>query len=58
MLDLGEGATVDEVVRSLGIPAEMTRIVLVNGRDAEPGQRLAPGDTVAIFPPLMGGRAS
>ena len=48
----------DEVVRSLGIPAEMTRIVLVNGRDAEPGQRLAPGDTVAIFPPLMGGRAS
>jgi molybdopterin converting factor small subunit len=47
---------VDEVVCRLGIPADMTRVVLVNGKDAEPGHRLGPGDSIAIFPPLMGGR--
>jgi hypothetical protein len=49
---------VDEVVCRLGIPADMTRVVLVNGKDAEPGHRLGPGDSVAIFPPLMGGSAA
>ncbi len=39
----------------LGIPADLARVVLVNGEDAEPGRRLASGDSVAIFPPLMGG---
>ena len=47
----------DAVVCRLGIPADMTRVVLVNGKDAEPGHRLGPGDSVAIFPPLMGGGA-
>jgi molybdopterin converting factor small subunit len=52
-----EDATVDSVVQRLGIPGDATRVVLVNGRDADPEQRLAAGDTVAIFPPLMGGGA-
>ncbi len=47
----------DSVLRRLGIPADLTRVVLVNGKDADPGRRLAAGDTVAIFPPLMGGSA-
>ncbi|HKB26282.1 MAG TPA: MoaD/ThiS family protein [Methylomirabilota bacterium] len=56
-LDVPEDATVDSVVQRLGIPGDATRVVLVNGRDADPEQRLAAGDTVAIFPPLMGGGA-
>ncbi len=52
-----EDATVDSVVQRLGIPGDATRVVLVNGRDADPEQRLAAGDIVAIFPPLMGGGA-
>ncbi len=55
MLDLPEEGTVDAVARSLGIPPDMARVVLVNGQDAEPDHRLADGDTVTIFPPLMGG---
>lgn len=48
----------DDVARRLGMPADMARVVLVNGQDAEPDRRLADGDSIAIFPPLMGGRAS
>ena len=47
----------DDVTRSLGIPGDLARVVLVNGRDVEPRDRLGPGDIVTIFPPLAGGRA-
>lgn len=57
MLDLPEESTVDDVTRRLGIPGDLTRVVLVNGRDAAPDARLAPGDVLTIFPPLAGGHA-
>ena len=55
MLDVPDGGTVADVARRLGIPADLARVVLVNGRDAAPEQPLTPGDIVAIFPPLAGG---
>ncbi|OGK97366.1 MAG: hypothetical protein A2W08_00970 [Candidatus Rokubacteria bacterium RBG_16_73_20] len=55
VLDLPEDATVGDVMRRLGIPADSTRVVLVNGHDAAPEQSLAPDDVVAVFPPLAGG---
>jgi len=55
VLDLPEDATVSDVMRRLGIPADSTRVVLVNGHDAAPEQSLAPDDVVAVFPPLAGG---
>ena len=55
MLDVPDGGTVADVARRLGIPADLARVVLVNGRDAAPEQPLAPGDVVSIFPPLAGG---
>lgn len=54
-LELPAGATVRDVVESLKIPAEVSCLTVVNGRDAEPDQVLAPGDEVAVFPPLAGG---
>lgn len=57
MLDLPEGSTVDDVTRRLGIPGDLARVALVNGRDAAPGARLTAGDVLTIFPPLAGGRA-
>lgn len=56
-LDVTEGSTVADVASVLGIPADLSRIVLVNDRDADEGRRLASGDVVTLFPPLAGGAA-
>jgi molybdopterin converting factor small subunit len=54
-LDVPPGTTVGDVVESLKIPSELSCLTVVNGRDAPPGQVLAPGDVLAMFPPLAGG---
>ena len=54
-LDVAEGSSVADVARALGIPSELSRIVLVNDRDAPDHQALAAGDVVTLFPPLAGG---
>jgi hypothetical protein len=54
-MEAPEGSTPEDLARALGIPESMARIVLVNGRDAEPGWPLVPGDVVTLFPPLAGG---
>ena len=51
-LDVPEASTVDDIARRLGIPADLARVVLVNGQDAPPGRPLTGGDVVTIFPPL------
>jgi molybdopterin converting factor small subunit len=56
VLDVPEGATVDQVVHSLRIPRELERLTVVNGRDAVPDQALSEGDVLSVFPPLAGGR--
>ncbi|HEY7203167.1 MAG TPA: MoaD/ThiS family protein [Methylomirabilota bacterium] len=55
VLDVPDGATVDQVVHSLRIPRELERLTVVNGRDAVPDQALAEGDVLSLFPPLAGG---
>ena len=54
-LDLPENATVADVVRRLALPDDLPRLMLVNGRDADAGHRLSPGDVVSLIPPLAGG---
>jgi molybdopterin converting factor small subunit len=54
-LEVAAGSTVADVARSLGIPSELSRLVLVNNRDAPDHQALAAGDVVTLFPPLAGG---
>ena len=54
-LNLPPGATVGDVVASLNIPGDVACLIVVNGRDADPEQILAPGDELAMFPPLAGG---
>lgn len=56
VLDVPDGATVDQVVHSLRIPRELERLTVVNGRDAVSGQQLSEGDVLSVFPPLAGGR--
>lgn len=54
-LELPQGATLGALIARLGIPEEKPRILLVNGRHADPGRELAEGDEVALFPPVAGG---
>jgi sulfur-carrier protein len=54
-LDVPEGSTASDVTASLGIPAGLERVLLVNGREASPEHRLTPGDVLAVYPPLAGG---
>lgn len=56
VLDLPDGATVDQVVHSLHIPPDLERLTVVNGRDVTPDHALVEGDVLSLFPPLAGGR--
>ena len=53
-LEVPEDATVADLIVRLGLPDE-PRVVFVNGRHAPDDQILAPGDRLAIFPPVAGG---
>jgi len=52
---LPEGSTVGDVTGALGIPGEMSIVVLVNGAHAQADRVLNPEDIVTLFPPLIGG---
>ncbi|MBI2215882.1 MAG: MoaD/ThiS family protein [Candidatus Rokubacteria bacterium] len=54
-LEIPEGTRVGDVIRLLGIPATMPRIVLVNGEDADDERVLQPRDVLSLVPPLAGG---
>lgn len=55
-LTVQDGATVAQVMKSLGAPDDMPFTTLVNGRHSEADQVLRPGDRLSAFPPLAGGR--
>ena len=61
-IDVADGATVQTVIRSLSLPDEYCHLVLVNGVFLPPSERerrkLAPGDAVAVWPPVAGGARS
>lgn len=54
-LQVPDGFTVGQLIRRLGVPDGMPRIVLINGLDADPEQPLHDGDALSVFPPLAGG---
>lgn len=58
ILEVSEGSTVHDVVRRLGIPADVERVTLLNGGDSTPDARLHDGDVLTVFPPLAGGRGA
>ena len=53
-LEVADGVTVGALVEQIGL-AEEQRITFVNGRHAPDDLPLAPGDRLAIFPPIAGG---
>jgi sulfur-carrier protein len=53
--EVGAPETVRGLLNVLSLPEDLPRIVLVNGRQATEDSSLSAGDTVSIFPPLIGG---
>jgi molybdopterin converting factor small subunit len=54
-VELPEGATVDHLLRRLGIPDDMTQVIIVNNENADFDHPLKEGDRVILIPPLAGG---
>lgn len=54
-MDLAEAATVGDAAAALGVPSELIHAVFVNDRQVTLETKLAPGDMVRIFPPVVGG---
>ncbi|MFH0963593.1 MAG: MoaD/ThiS family protein [Planctomycetota bacterium] len=54
-LELGESATVAEMLEALGIRQKEAKAVFRNARHARADERLADGDRVDIFPAIGGG---
>jgi sulfur carrier protein ThiS len=55
-LDVADGATIDDVLRALAIPAQTVQVVTVNGRfERDRSRSLAASDELAVIPPVGGG---
>jgi molybdopterin converting factor small subunit len=54
-MEIPEETTVSELLRSLKVPAEVRKIIIVNGVHAGESQTLAEGDRIGVFPPVAGG---
>jgi molybdopterin synthase sulfur carrier subunit len=52
---LPDGATVGQLVRQLALPDDQVKVLFVNHVIRREDHQLAPGDVVAIFPPVGGG---
>ncbi len=55
VIEVAEGSTVREVMSRLGIPGDVSRILMVNGRLAREDTVLKDGETLSLVPPLAGG---
>jgi len=54
-LELPEGSFVEDVLAPLGIPPEEIGLFSVNGKAVQKEAALSGGNTVRIFPVIMGG---
>jgi molybdopterin converting factor small subunit len=58
VVELPDGATIDDLLTKLGITYAQAHMVLINGQHQHDYKAavLKKGDAVSIFPPLAGGR--
>jgi sulfur carrier protein ThiS len=54
-MDVAEGATVEDVLRQLNIPAGLVKLIFVDGIHASRESNLKDGSRLGVFPPVGGG---
>jgi len=54
-MNVPENSTIEKVVNSLNLPAEIPLLKIVNGVHTDPQEMLKEGDVLALFPPVGGG---
>ncbi|MBW1780355.1 MAG: MoaD/ThiS family protein [Deltaproteobacteria bacterium] len=54
-ITLDRKITVSELCTLMGIPLDMIKVIMVNGRDASLDDELRGDERVGLFPPLGGG---
>ncbi len=52
--DLEENSDVKDLITKLGLPEDDVKIIFVNGKRVEAGEKLFDGDRVGFFPPVGG----
>jgi molybdopterin converting factor small subunit len=55
VLDVADGATVDDVLRQLNIPIDLVKLIFVDGIHANRDSNLKDGSRLGVFPPVGGG---
>jgi sulfur-carrier protein len=54
-MEIPEGTTISDLLRRLGVPVEVRKIIILNGVHAGESQTLTEGDRIGVFPPVAGG---
>jgi hypothetical protein len=49
-LSLGQGSTVQDVIRGMGVPADRVAMTMLNGRKCQAGSGVKTGDRVILIP--------
>lgn len=55
LMEIEEGTSIQSLLTRLKIPADIPKIIFLNGIHAEESAVLREGDRLGIFPPLAGG---
>ena len=54
-LEVGEGTTIEALLKELKMPLETVKLIFINGVHAKHDDVLKEGDRVGVFPPVAGG---
>ena len=55
ILEFPDEAKIADVLKYLGVPDKIPKIMLINGEQKSLNDPLAEGDTLSVFPPMAGG---
>lgn len=55
VVEVKDGATVSEVLTSIGVPKDKPQIILINGIHGQGDTVLTSGAVLSVFPPVAGG---